>query len=393
MANIEGKAQVAISFDGRDPNITSPQGIHYLWAIENRMLIAPVLRMALYDDGVITNPSPGDGSLIEITMGREKNDSRTYRFRMVGAPRTDSVIDRDGKHRNVIIYEAVFDAPRLYFETANFAFRGTSSEAIDAITSELGLPAIIHSSNSDSMVWQSGQSKWSAFMARVASRGWFGEDSAASPVCIGLDGIVRYLDLAKVVKLPPRHTFYYMTPMPPVSERDDTLAYNAYYMSREDKVSVSTALTGYSATAKYFDRNGELIKHDKANVTRQSNQLNMSAEVRDAIKVGAQRVRPTLSPNVHAEYERALYQNSRYHSTYNTLVNVMLLEMTKGLSLMTPAAVISTFYGAGATDDTLRSVRGLVGARAVGIASMNYIEKVVLMTQGTDATNMTSKQV
>lgn len=393
MANIEGKAHVYIGFDGRDPSISSPQGIHYLWAIENKMLIAPVLTMALYDDGAITNPSPGDGSLIEISMGRHQDALDTYRFRMVGAPRTSFVLDRSGKQRAVVLYEAIWDAPRLYYETANFSFKGTSSEAINAAATELGLDTIVDASLGDSMPWISGQSRWSAFLARVASRGWFGEENAASPVCIGLDGVLRYVDLARIAKIPPTHTFYYMTPPPPVGSEDALNAHNAYYLTREDKVAVSTALTGYTATTKYFDRNGSLVSHDKANVTRQSNQMNMSADIHAAIKIGAQRVRPMLSPNVHPEYERALYQNARYQSTYNSVVNVLLLDRTVGLSLLTPAAVLSTFYSAGSSDDALRSVRGLVSARAVGISSMNYIEKVVLATQGSDVTTTTSNQL
>jgi hypothetical protein len=389
MANIEGKAHVYISFDGRDPNVTSPQGVEYLWAIENSMLIAPVLMLSLYDDGVITNPSPGDGSLIEVQLGKQADRLNSYRFRMIGAPY--AALAANGK--TVIRYNAVFDSPRLFHETANFALKASSSDVVSAVASELGLTADVDSSISDKMIWHSGIGRWSAFLERVASRGWFGDDSAATNAAIGLDGVLRYYSLARLAKAPVAHTFYHMTPLPEAGSTEAENAHLVYALDRDDSVALTTAQTGYTATTRYFDRSGAIVTHDSVNVTRQTNQLNMSAELRDAIDIGTQRIRPSASPNTHENWDRALYQNTRYRSTYNAAINVLLLDTTQDLTLYTPCALRSTFFATGAQDDALRAVRGLVKARSVGIWNMNYMEKVSIGVQGLDANDPTSAQM
>lgn len=382
LVNISGKSEQGLFLGDQQLQLVVPtESILSMFLISNVWLIGPTFDMLILDaGGAVLNPMPADGMKLKVFVGDSINPSVAYDFLCIGSP----VAEATPKGPAIRI-SAILDAPKLYHGVCRTTVNDTSSSAITKLAQECGLVLTtsdansvsrVDSSQGDSMKWLPMGRKYGYFLADIASRGWFGDSSAASVVGVTLAKQVVYRDLAKAAKQKPIYHFYHgLTP-----PQGDNNCFIAHSMAREDHFTVGVGQAGYAASRSRFTLDGSLEKHTDINVTQINERLNISTDIKKAVTLSRAGLAPLDCGNTHANYDKAGYQNARYRATFSRQISIVVQAATNGPDLLDAVVV----HYIDAKTQTAQTTVGLISGKTISILNGFYVERFNVAYQGED---------
>lgn len=313
---IEGRLRLKIYFNDTEFPFDRVNSLDMLHISSSTRIAVPMLHMRLQDsvEYFANTDLLADGAKITLVMQPwESPASDTYVFRLNSFKKP---MNAAGTAYEI---DAYLDLPLYWHGSQMDPIANTSAGAIQSIAEKCGLTAET-SSTVDKQVWFPRNIPYFEWARQISERG-YRSDRSCMQMAVTTRKKLRYLDMSD----PPETAGQFMFP--------DAAA---GYIYTTDFLPVAAAgstnhTSSYKETRVEQDLLGDLNpSHKTVNVRKlNSGSLLVSSEVRG--KVPQQRVRyaPIDVGNVHADYEKALYQNRRLSNLFQNRVDIVTPERTK----------------------------------------------------------------
>lgn len=325
----------------------------------------PTLSLGITDaERILERIGLQDGIKIRIVLKATGRNAETYNFRKFNHKSTFN-----GQCYEYLI-TGYLDYPLYLLGTTAAGIRGTSSTVMSAIADRTGLK-YLGDTTSDSMLWMPQNKPWCVYGWNVASYGYL-SDSSCMVNGVDFDGTLRYFDVNNLKGTPIKALAY---------------AYAEDAITVTDMQAMADSGLGNSLTGFNNGRYVQSIAGDSHTLVDQlaftpnSRAPLYNKTVKETAGRGAFRFGPISVGNVHANYERAHYQNMRYKN---------LFSMGLGLLVNTPTEIRQfdrinlSVQKEDTSQDTSTSGVYVVSGRAILVQGVNYAERLEVIRHGTN---------
>lgn len=206
--------------------------------------------------------------------------------------------------------ECYADAPRYWLGTSIGGRRGSSSQVLQAIASLSGIKWDSANANtSDAMLWMPSNRTYGNWARDIARTGYI-SDTSHMVLAVDSTGTMRYRDInanpkpkvtvGPIVPASSTGVFQQITDFTPVTNSGTTNSIGGYMHSR---------------FVQAIDDNGTSVDslEDELQFKPDAKYPLLSEDVRGRMVRGSVSFAPVDFGNVHSNYERAKYQNTRYN--------------------------------------------------------------------------------
>lgn len=313
-----------------------------------------------------TKVTLADGVPLLIKIGRSINDFDTYRYRVYNYKRDISQVT---PQYTVFGY---FDAPKWFLQAWCKPLEGCSGKALASLVSDCGLTPDCDST-SDDMIWLPGNERACMFARSIAERGWK-DDRSAMSIGMTLDGIFKYKNLTTLPTTGPVFTWG-TTP-------GTANVIDARYLTASG---FGNSIGGYahSVRPQPIHKAGCSIKD--LNVQRKTQTFQVNKSVKGMLPKSRIDFGEIDGGNVHANWEKARYQNIRTAMLYSMGVELMLDQRTPlALDLFSPITYKGYEPPTRGRVEASQQWSGVyyITAKAIYIEQGNYYEKIQGYTTG-----------
>jgi hypothetical protein len=360
---IKNRLFAAILFNGQEfPfEINALDYIHISSSVKTYL---PILTLKLTDitKFLTLNNFLVDGTLVTVTVGRDNLQKTSFNFRLFSFKEFPAA---DPKY----VIHAYLDAPLYWTSSLSEFKKGSSSSVLGQLAQLTGL-SYSGPTTSDAQVWIPQNRRISEFARFVCSHGW---SNASSCMQIGVTASkeLRYRNVSDFAQFPVKD-FFDTTKI-----TDQVKPMTSY--------SIANSAGFFNVNSGYGDRRitqGVSTEDEEiSTLTLQKNsaKLMMNTAVRSSIQRNRVLYAPVDVGNVHANYERALYQNRR-------LSNLFVM----GMEIQTPVFSEADLLDVVSLAIEVPDVKGskqysgkyLVTEKVVYVTGANYFEKLVLARHG-----------
>lgn len=317
---VQGLAYCAIEIENSKlpPSVNIIDHIHIY---DGFGIAIPTLELNLFDPSNTLSGKLGftDATKITITLTREGSKPKVRIFRVWGWNRE---VVSSGP---VIKVTAVLDVPKWSAGCFCESFsKQLSSQVISAMATRSDCLADVDTT-SDKMTWLNINTTRNAFSEDVAMRGYIGPSSCMSRI-LTMDKKVRYKDIIKVITGQPKVSFLLNVA---VSE-----ASASPVPSREAEHMSSSGVVTYWMNYGWTQHEHDLSGTQKKNSSVSAPLLGSGLPINSDMKKSMQFARVTYTgmdsgtdtkpeSNLHANYEKALYQNLRFLALFSERMRVL----------------------------------------------------------------------
>lgn len=297
-----------------------------------------------------------DGTPVKVTIRPPAApQTHTYYFRVFRFNATSSAAGTTWK------MDGYLDSVKYWLTTASTTRKGTSSAVIAEIAQECGLRFDGHTT-ADPQVWVPQNRTLGEWVREITKSGYAG---ASSLMLQGVDPekVLHYKDFNR--EDPVKFSMVYG------EYRDGEVPIMDYAPS--SRSGLTNRLTGYRNVMRTQSTTRGVAVADELVFKSDSRIPLVNQEVRTTQTRGTQRFAPIDFGNVHAEAERAMYQNARYANLYNLSVDFLSTTWT-GINIFDSVTFVSR-DGQGDVDDSLAG-RYKVSAQQLLIQSASYAEYI-----------------
>lgn len=371
MIETKGGMFVGLQVDGYDYPLDAG-GFHSIQIVSNCRLgtMSAVINLMDMPKTFNTERTIGDGTRLTLQLGKSASQYNSYNLRVFTTP----------SKGNIYSITAYWDSYQWFMATAASGQAGTSAEAIKAIATACGL-TVDADPTADSQMWLPGLKRNCIFAQDIASKG-FASDNSLMLLGQTMSGVVRYKDASKIKTTNQMPVF--MHTKPPAGSTQPT--YQVADHQFVDMSGFNNARGGYSS--QMIEQNilstAEQVVHNKVNVRRISQLLNVNKDIHQSIQQGRIKIAPINVGNVHDNYQKAHYQNERAKQMYSVGVEVLTTDMTLNLDLFDPFQYVPLLPSTGdkpPTDERNKAVY-IVTAKAIKVTNGNYLEKIQGLSTG-----------
>jgi hypothetical protein len=363
MYKINDQVQAAIYFNDVEFVVTAGNFVQSIHIAAHAVYSVPLLTFSIVDMfDVVAKLGLTDGTKIKVSVsGGDLNYDRTFRVHS-----WDRSPAGAGYAYTVTCY---WDAPKYFIGTTNTGILGSSSAAITKVAATCGLKT--HPSNvttADSMLWAPGNRSYADFVREICKYGYV-DPSSYLGVSVDSLGYLRYRNISALAD--PK---YVLALTPSVKGQLQVLD-----VSPSASPGTSNILTGYhharvvqSATTKQEVAQLNTLTTKTGVKTALFNQ-----EVQATVKRGGISFSPIDFGNVHPNYERAFYQNTR-----RSLMNSLTMEFSFGF--VTPFECFDTFSYVSPAQQEVSEYDGsyIVTGKVVYVVGTAYYEKITAVRMG-----------
>lgn len=368
MLQINGSMFLMLIIDGKEYPVED-NNLHSLRIMSHVFTGLPTCQVVISDNVAffVENVTMADGITISITIGEDENDKTVYPFRVFSFKQVNT------QGSTAYCIDCYYDAPKFLSDIATRPYKGPSSSVMEEIAGECGLSSKVDAT-SDAMLWIPRNDAYQKFARKVAEHGYVG-DTSVMVCCVDLAGTLKYLDLTKIPTSGPIFSRSQKEGIPiydseSVASSGFVNHYNAYRSSNVD----------FTILKDPFFK----IEKD-VTIKKNSQFLMLNIAVKGMISKGRREFMPIDCGNVHANYQRAFYQNRRAASVYNFSQNILTNRNTK-IQLLDPltykTSTVSGSYEKVQKSDVGDSGGYFVTARTLVIYNGEYQEKLTITRQG-----------
>jgi hypothetical protein len=365
---LNGELEVSIFIDDNEYPLTALNLLNWLHISTTMRHALPTFGLQITDvQHVFDNIGLLDGTPIRIVIKPNGKDSRTYSFRKYNHNR---VLTGDAYTWTLFGY---WDAPLYWAASSVRAIQGTANNVLQEIASTCGLK-FDGSVTNDSQIWVPRNRVYRTWAKDIVDHSWVSDNSCMS-LCVDLDGTMRLKDLNNLPD-PTKKILGY-------GYADD--AYTAVDVQASANSGLNNALSGYQnmrvAQSVTTDDTWQIIKD--LNFTPDVKSPLYNRDLRDQLGRGAVRFSPIDAGNVHDNYEKASYQNTRYRNLFSFGLEALMVDSTEmkigervALSLQTEST----------SQDAPNSGTYTITGHAIYTQGANYSEKLGMVRHGTNET-------
>ena len=306
-----------------------------------------------------------DGIPLTINAKPYRFPNSTYNFRLFHKRKTFN--------GSAFVYEVdgYWDAPMYWTGTSQTGIQGTSGTVLNTIANNTGLMYTGINTN-DTQLWMPRNRSLGEFVKTVYQHGYI-NDNSYTVAGVDLSGTLLYVDANNLPAPATTLVAYQM-----VEGMYTVTDYKAV-----SKSGLNNALTGYNNTRVTQSQTGTALSTDNTQVafTPDTTAPSFNTTVKTQAARGYQTYGPIDVGNVHANYERAAYQNMRFANLYSMDVE-FLLNTPSSLSLFDKFTF--SLETENQKQDPAYSGVYIVAGRAIYVQGTTYCEKIIGTRTGTD---------
>lgn len=326
----------------------------------------PVLSLSITDvQHLLDTIGLQDGISIDITIKALGKESQVFSFRKFSHKR-----QQIGGNFTWYIY-AYWDSVAYWNTTTCAGIQGTSHDVVNAIANKcnLGVDAV---STNDSMLWLPKNSAYRYFAKAVADKGYI-NDNSCMVLGVDLDGTLRYKDVNNLPKPTQTIAAYQMS--------KENISATDYHISTD--AGFNNATTGYNNTRYVQSATSATTQEPISSLafTPDSQSPQYNTTVKTEAGRGPVRYGPIDHGNVHPNYEKASYQNTRYKNLF-AMCNEVLVNHPTSVQLIEQVTFVAQKEDG--TPDAVNSGVYTVSGRSIYVQGSNYAEKFQMVRHGTN---------
>lgn len=261
-----------------------------------------------------------DGNQLSVTVGKQEANVSTVtrQYRLFGSRAPSTPVG------SIIKIVGIYDAPAFTMSNARESFQGSSSQVLQEIAQlcklEFDGPSV---KTDDAQTWLNICKTRSAFVQDIARRGYIDPHSAMACTLTSL-GVLKYKNLAEVIEQTPK--FSILHNVLPGGDK------GSVYLVKQARDSSTSGMVNswqnYGSTKIIHSLTGTNEVEDKLEVKTSGKYLAINQQVADTVHMSRVDYAPLDCSNVHAKYERALYQNVRLLSLFCERQSILVTECT-----------------------------------------------------------------
>jgi hypothetical protein len=311
---------------------------------------------------------PGDGTLVEISMGTSENKSSLWiPFRIFNVLPTNNQ-----SQSRLIRFSAYFNAPGYFWNHVSKCYRSmSSSDLIKTIAQENNLNVYADGSN-DVMSWRCCNKPQSDFIKNdVINYAFLDEESCYA---IGFSHSflgIKFVNLSKAVLSEPKFTL-----------SETTAGRPNYLVSESKSLSRSGVLNsvsgGYGMEVKGFNlETSSFENHRGAKIVKSDFSLDLNSEFSVSKSLSNLVFAPLSIGNEHPNYHKACGQNLRAKSLYSQSTELLVNSVTE-IDLFDSVEFVAFKMPGQMQEDFTASSKYLVSGRFQMVTPNGYAEKIFL---------------
>jgi hypothetical protein len=261
-----------------------------------------------------------------------------------------------------------WNAPKWWTATTNSNIRGTSHDVIKQLAHTCKLEfSSTSTQTSDSMLWSGANRAYNEYARDIARHGYVDEKSQ---MVMGVDteGMLKYVNINAI-------------PKPTVNVGYAAQATSGPFLQITDFTPSNIAGNNNAIAGYLHDRHSQSLEEEKVHksVTLEPDCRKplINTEVRSEIGRGGISYSPIDFGNVHENYERALYQNTRFNLLNNLAAEVLIgfqtdMDLFDNFKYVPPTQLKSDSYAGEYT----------ISGKIIYIAGSSYNEKLIAVKNG-----------
>jgi hypothetical protein len=358
---VNEQVSVLISLDGVELPFSVGNTLHALHIVGAGNLTLPALHIEFTDTlNVMAKRELNDAAQLEITI--ISNTSITRRFRVAKWTRAQAASGFS------YAIDGYWDAPRYWMGTADRPIEGSSSSVLAEIAKASGLSVFgSNVATTDSQVWLPRNQTWGSFAHHISRHGYV-NDRSYTALAVDTTGSLRYLDLNAT----PDPTLV-LTHTPQTGSK--FLLVSDFAPSA--KSGLNTVIGGYRYDRVVQSWLKDTKTETNATVSSDSKKPALNYAAREIQKTGRVLYSPIDGGNTHTNYERALYQNTRFGLLFSVSAEFLTaaqtnLEFGDVFKYVSPASLGNATYDGKFT----------IATKIVFIVGSLYQEKFIAYKHG-----------
>jgi hypothetical protein len=364
--SVQGKLEVSIFINGTEFPLDTMNTLNFMHITWWTRGMLPLCHFGVFDARhSLDNIELQDGIPIRIVIKPLSSPSVTYNFRKFDHKK---FFNGTGFEYTV---DGYLDYPLYWAGTSNGGIRGTSTDVLSQIASRCGLKFNGVTTN-DSQLWMQRNRTYGEFALQIKRRG-YASDSSYMELGVNPDGTMSYVD---VQSLPdPTQTVVLGQYMQGGITAVDYVPHASSGLPNK--------MTGYQNTR--FDQSivGSSLSSPNSQVsfTPDSKSPLFNTTIQSTIARGYQSYGGLDVGNVHANYEKAIYQNRRFANTYS--LSVEFLIQTPTTFRLFDTFTFSVDQEVNKQDVAFAGIYTVAG-KTLAITGAQYSEKILGVRNGTN---------
>ena len=343
-------------------------GFQSLVIVSNRRMSVTTCELSFTDvtKQINSDITVADGVELLLKVGKSVSEYTEYKFRIWNPKRQPA-----GSIQAYTLY-GYMDSPKWFIDSWKFPIEGTSSEVLKKLAAGCGLPFSGDPTN-DSMVWLPGNQRTCMFAKHIAEHGYL-DGFGCMSLGMTCTGEIRYRNLNTLPEQ-GEFTFTQGGVNGTINVIDHKYLFNSGF---------ANLAGGYQQVRQPQGLFSD-TPIDQLSVKRKTQMLQMNKDVKSMIDRGRIDFAPLDAGNVHANWDRAAYQNKRGALLYTTGLELLTNERTP-LNLDVFSTLMWEGYdppGAGSVSLS-EQYRGVyvVTAKAITLTPGKYFEKIQAFAPG-----------
>lgn len=306
-----------------------------------------------------------DGIPIRVVIKPSDLSSRTYLFRKFNHK---SVFDGAAYNWTIVGY---LDAPVYWNTTTSKGLRGTSNDVLADIAGNCSLKFDGTTTN-DSQLWLPNNSTYRGFAKDIASCG-FVDTTSCMVLAVDLDSTMRYKNVNNLPRPTKNIVAYQQAPG----------SITAIDMKLDAASGFNNAVTGYQ-NMRYAQSSVADDLHtqiDELSFVPDATSPLYNSKLKKALGRGPVRFGPIDVGNVHDNYEKSSYQNTRYKNLFSMGLELLIPSLS---DIQLLERINFAVQREDNSPDTVNSGTYTVTGHSLYIEGPKYAEKVGLVRHGTN---------
>lgn len=364
MFRVNEQLEVGIYINGKELLLKGVNFMQSLWIRADAKWKLPLMVLRFVDMcDAVSKVGLQDGSTVVVAFNGVVSLER--KFLVHSWKRSPA---GDGFAYNLSCY---WSAPKWWTATTNSNIRGTSHDVIKQIAHTCKLEfSSLSTQTSDSMLWSGANRAYNEYARDIARHGYV-DDKSQMVLGVDTEGVLKYMNINAIPKPTVRLGYVAQATSGPFVQITDFTPSNI--------AGNNNAIAGYQ-----HDRHSQSLEdekvHKKVTLDPDCKKPLINKKVRDEVGRGGVSYSPIDFGNTHENYERALYQNTRYNLLNNLAAEVLIgfqtdMDLFDNFIYVPPAQLKSDAYAGEYT----------ISGKIIYIAGSSYNEKLITVKNGLEA--------
>lgn len=306
-----------------------------------------------------------DGEKIQVIIKADKKET-SYNFRLNSFK---ELIESTGPSYEV---DGYLDNVLWWFSSGANLLNGTSSAIIRKIGERCGIQKVVAAQTADQQVWIQKNLKYHEFAQSIAKHGYV-DDRSCMRLGYDLDGTLSYKNIVALEEP--------TTTLVAAEFNQGTLIATDFKVTSHS--GILNAVSGYADEAIATSvTTQDISRFESVPITKLSQRLMINSNIYDNIEKGRVLFAPLDGGNVHQNYVKAAYQNSRNANTYSFGVEIVTPNKSEA-KLLDFINYVSK--QSDEEEDTPYSGKYLITGRVIYVHGINYFEKFQAVRHGVNS--------